>query len=758
LLVQTGLDEVLDDPTVSITVFAPNNDAFNAVAEILPTLTEEQISNILLYHAAPGEVFAVDLVCGADLEMINGQVTQTQCPVANAILQVGTGNTEPGLPQITEIDIEACNGIVHVVNNVILPELTPNAVPSLTASSSELNLRQCTTISQLVCNTLGFETLCSLLVQTGLDSVLDDPAAEFTVFAPNNGAFDAIASVLPLLTQEDITDVLLYHSVAGKVVSADFVCGADVEMVNGQFTQTQCPLEDVIFQVGTGNMEPNIPQIITVDVDACNGVVHIVNNVVLPRPAGPTQPPVPTQSPVPVPLSLATLDPVSATTRVPTQATITAPTATPTFGSRQATAPAPISTAPSTIVPAPAPIVDVCADAQTITDIVCGNPSFSVTCDLLRLTGLDVVLDQTNAEVTLFAPNDVGWDIVQDDFPLSTLSSNQVEFLLLYHVTQGRVLLENLVNNALLPMLNGLNSRTFQVGGTGVLQTFQFGSGNSNANAAQFSVANLNACNGIVHGVTGAILPVLTQFPPVTQPVQPPVSMPVPAPVAAPTNSPVPATVAPVPAPTTSPVPAPVAAPTNSPVPATVAPVPAPVPAPTTSPVPAPVPVPTIPPQTPAPVPAPTPMMITRSSPFTLSYRGEVTDREALESDINGDTLSGTDPGLRSTMISYLQSFISEAGVSANSLNLEDIQSGQVLDPPVVFIEWVVSGTFNPPSDTVALDAIIANAFNDQDGTIDDYRTMFVNMLLPSSNYFANTTLILPEDDFPSTTVRTLSP
>lgn len=120
-MVAAGLDEALADPEASLTVFAPNNAAFEAIADILPTLSPEQVGFVLLYHAVDGVVFSTDLVCEADVTMLNGLTTTTECDGDGGIFQVGGGNSALNAPRIIAVDIEACNGVIHVVDNVILP-------------------------------------------------------------------------------------------------------------------------------------------------------------------------------------------------------------------------------------------------------------------------------------------------------------------------------------------------------------------------------------------------------------------------------------------------------------------------------------------------------------------------------------------------------------------------------------------------------------------------------------------------------------
>jgi len=141
----------------------------------------------------------------------------------------------------------------------------------------------CMTIAEIACETEGFETLCGLVLETGLGQALSEDI--LTVFAPTNDAFEELGEdVLASLTLEEVAFILQYHAVEDEILSDDLVCEAEVEMSNGFFTETQCDDDGYIYQVGTGNTNSNRPLVVQVDIDACNGVVHVVDNVILPDP------------------------------------------------------------------------------------------------------------------------------------------------------------------------------------------------------------------------------------------------------------------------------------------------------------------------------------------------------------------------------------------------------------------------------------------------------------------------------------------
>lgn len=108
----------------------------------------------------------------------------------------------------------------------------------------------------------------------------------WTVFAPIDTGFDDIQDVLGKMSPDDILDVLKFHTVAGEeLFSDDLVCESDVTMGNSKSSRTMCSSMN-IFQEGPGNaLLPmrNHPRIIEADMVACNGVVHIVDHVMIPE-------------------------------------------------------------------------------------------------------------------------------------------------------------------------------------------------------------------------------------------------------------------------------------------------------------------------------------------------------------------------------------------------------------------------------------------------------------------------------------------
>ena len=148
-------------------------------------------------------------------------------------------------------------------------------------------------VADLVCSDDAFSLFCKLLEMTGFDQVLDDPSITATVFAPNDEAFetDDLQTMETIFSSdENLEWVLLYHTILDQVMSStELDCGVRVLMANERDTRTICSvLDNTIYQKGAGNDNSNqdnsrLPEIIDFNIDACNGIVHVVNKLILPR-------------------------------------------------------------------------------------------------------------------------------------------------------------------------------------------------------------------------------------------------------------------------------------------------------------------------------------------------------------------------------------------------------------------------------------------------------------------------------------------
>jgi len=258
-----GLVDTLKGPG-PFTVLAPTNAAFAALLQELNLTATQLLANkplltqVLTYHVLPGRAFASDVSKGLVAASVLGQ------PVKFASSNGGVGITDARGRTSTVIatDIQATNGVIHVIDTVILP-----------------------TDKNIVQVALGLPSTFSLLVEAvlaaDLAGVLSGPGP-FTVFAPTNDAFVALLGELN--TTKDalfankalLTKVLTYHVLPAQVLSSGIPFGAAVQTVQGQ---TIAIGRDLKITDQNGRMAG----IVATDVAATNGVIHVIDKVILPK-------------------------------------------------------------------------------------------------------------------------------------------------------------------------------------------------------------------------------------------------------------------------------------------------------------------------------------------------------------------------------------------------------------------------------------------------------------------------------------------
>ncbi len=250
---RTGLTSVLAG-SGNFTVFAPTNAAFDALGVDLSTISDEDLSEILLYHVLGAEIFAADIADGQTYAS-TAATTGPGDTALSLLIEKGSGVQINGSVNVTSTDIDATNGVIHVVDAVIMPlDIVGHAV----ANSNFSELVNALTTADLVTTLQG-----------------DGP---FTVFAPLNSGFEAIASVVAGLSTQELSNVLTYHVVSpGNVLSTDLSDGQNVTALNGgSFTINLG--SDVTIHDANGNTV----EIVLTDVQATNGVIHVLGAVLLP--------------------------------------------------------------------------------------------------------------------------------------------------------------------------------------------------------------------------------------------------------------------------------------------------------------------------------------------------------------------------------------------------------------------------------------------------------------------------------------------
>jgi transforming growth factor-beta-induced protein len=239
------------------TVFAPTDDAFAKLPEgTVEALLADipQLTDILLYHVVSGKVMAADVVGldGQSVATVQGQEVAIKVDMGNVYLNENV--------QVIITDVEASNGVIHVIDTVLLPPAELVDIVDTAVADGR------------------FTTLAAALGAADLVETLKGEGP-FTVFAPTDDAFAKLpeGTVEALLADiPQLTDILLYHVISGKVMAADVVGldGQSVATVQGQ---------EVAIKVDMGNvyLNENVQVIIT-DVEASNGVIHVIDTVLLP--------------------------------------------------------------------------------------------------------------------------------------------------------------------------------------------------------------------------------------------------------------------------------------------------------------------------------------------------------------------------------------------------------------------------------------------------------------------------------------------
>ena len=252
-LVQAELVSTLqgDGP---FTVFAPTDQAFADAGIDLSTFdTDEEIAvltDILLYHVyTAGAVYAADVTDGLTVAMANGD---------DATFTVTDGTVMIGDATVTTADVMASNGVIHVIDMVLMP---PADLVDIAAVAMSTGVH---------------DSLVAALVKADLVSTMQG-VGPYTVFAPTDQAFTNAGIDLDAFTTDEeiaaLTDILLYHVYSGAVYAADVTDGLAVEMVNGDYAQ---------FTVTEGTVMIEDATVTAADVMASNGVIHVIDKVLMP--------------------------------------------------------------------------------------------------------------------------------------------------------------------------------------------------------------------------------------------------------------------------------------------------------------------------------------------------------------------------------------------------------------------------------------------------------------------------------------------
>lgn len=255
-----GLVDAVNGPG-PITVFAPTNAAFLQLLADLGTTKEalfadtELLATVLTYHVLPGALFSPAILAADTLLPLQGE------PIF----------VDPSVPAVNDsvlgpIDIAASNGVVHVIDRVLLPDSISNPPKN---------------IAELAAADGRFGILLQAATEVGLDGLLSVEGPEVTLFAPTDEAFVELLGALGLSAEELLsnkpllTTVLLYHLVNEKLLATDVLGLEEI-----------FPMESEPITVNAGAGLLNNSELLETDLEATNGVVHVINRVLVPPAAG----------------------------------------------------------------------------------------------------------------------------------------------------------------------------------------------------------------------------------------------------------------------------------------------------------------------------------------------------------------------------------------------------------------------------------------------------------------------------------------
>jgi len=247
-----GLVEALkgDGP---ITVFAPTDEAFaklgdRTIKDLLKKENRDRLRAILSYHVVAGALTAEEVTSSDAAVTLNGQ--RIEFSIDDGV-RVDKAN-------VLKTDIEADNGIIHVIDSVLIPS-SSNIVETAQSAGS-------------------FGTLVAAVGAADLAEALSGEGP-FTVFAPTDEAFSklpkgTIDSLLKPENKARLVEILTYHVVKGRVFSDDAIAAGSATTLQG---------DDVRIRLRNGRLTINDSGVIANDIDTSNGVIHAIDTVLIPE-------------------------------------------------------------------------------------------------------------------------------------------------------------------------------------------------------------------------------------------------------------------------------------------------------------------------------------------------------------------------------------------------------------------------------------------------------------------------------------------
>lgn len=236
------------------TVFAPTDEAFaklgqGTINDLLKPENKQKLVSILTYHVVKGELPASKVVSSNDATTLNGQRID---------FSAKDGAVYVDKARVVATDVDASNGVIHVIDSVIMPE-TKNLVQVAGADGR-------------------FTILAKAIEAAGLASAVTGEQP-LTVFAPTDEAFKklpqgTLEELLKPENRDTLRSILTYHVVPGRVYARDAVGAQRATTLQG---------EGLRVGIDAGRLTVNDARIVATDIEASNGVIHVVDSVILPQ-------------------------------------------------------------------------------------------------------------------------------------------------------------------------------------------------------------------------------------------------------------------------------------------------------------------------------------------------------------------------------------------------------------------------------------------------------------------------------------------
>ena len=238
------------------TVFAPTDAAFaklpkGTVENLLKPENKSKLQSILKYHVVPGNIGLSKALAAKNAKTLQGEPVQ---------ISFKNGKVNVNEASLVSADIKASNGVIHVIDSVILPLEAKNDIASVAKKASKFN------------------TLLAAVDAAGLSGLLAGKD-NLTVFAPTDAAFKALpkGTVESLLKPENrskLKGILTLHVVSGKVSAGSALNAKSAKALSG---------EKLNFAIDNGVFNVNGAKIIVTDIKCDNGVIHVIDSVLLPK-------------------------------------------------------------------------------------------------------------------------------------------------------------------------------------------------------------------------------------------------------------------------------------------------------------------------------------------------------------------------------------------------------------------------------------------------------------------------------------------